>query len=176
MKILIAEDESGIADTYQRFLEGRGHQVTLTKDGMQCVKAYKQTMAKLPDKSEEYLAHHLPFDAVVLDYKMPTMDGLGAAKLILEANKHQRIIFASAYVMSTLQESVKHLHMVVELVQKPFELDELVDLIEDKHVYEELRKINVKIKKIKEFNPTHEQLIDLLHGLRGLRTKKALVR
>jgi CheY-like chemotaxis protein len=92
MKILIAEDESGIADTYQRFLEGRGHQVIMTKDGMQCVKAYKHTMAKLPDKSE-YLTNHLPFDAVVLDYKMPTMAGLEAARLILEANKHQRIIF-----------------------------------------------------------------------------------
>ena len=100
------------------------------------------------------------------------MDGLQAAKLILVANKHQRIIFASAYVKSTLEESVEHLHVVVELLEKPFDLEVLADLIEDKRVYEELKKINVKVKEIKD--PNIEQLRNLLHGLKKTQSKTPL--
>jgi CheY-like chemotaxis protein len=171
LKILIAEDEPGIAETYQKILEHRGHIVKTTSDGSQCLRAYEDAVAELPTDNEDYLAKHPPFDTVLLDYRMPVMDGLECAKRIIVINKHQRIIFASAYVLSTLKESVKNLHMVTELVQKPIELDDLADLIEDKHVYEELKKINVKINEIKEFNPTHEQLVDLLHGLIKVRTR-----
>jgi CheY-like chemotaxis protein len=172
MKILIAEDEPGIAETYQKILEDRGHIVKMTPDGSQCLRAYEDAVAQLPKKdTEEYLANHPPFDAVVLDYRMPVMDGLECAKAILAINKHQRIIFVSAYVLSTLKESVKHLHMATELLQKPIELDDFADLIEDKRIYEELKKINVKINKIKQFNPTHQQLVDLLDGLKRLRAR-----
>jgi CheY-like chemotaxis protein len=171
LKILIAEDEPGIAETYQKILEDRGHIVKTTSDGKQCLRAYEIAMAELPNDNEEYLAKHPPFDTVLLDYRMPVMDGLECAKRIIVINKHQRIIFVSAYVMSTLKESVKQLHMVTELVEKPIDLDDLADLIEDKHVYEELKKINVKINKIKQFNPTHEQLVDLLYGLIRVRTR-----
>ena len=73
-----------------------------------------------------------PFDAVILDYRMPKKDGLEAAKEILELNPRQRIVFASAYVKETLEDSVKQLKQVVELMQKPFEADTLADTIEDK--------------------------------------------
>jgi CheY-like chemotaxis protein len=51
---------------------------------------------------------------------MPGMNGMDVAKEILEVSPHQRIIFASAYVEETLEESVKQLKQVVELMQKPF--------------------------------------------------------
>ena len=130
MNILIAEDEPSIAEQYMLVLKGRGHNVRLTLDGRKCVDVYNEALTRLPDSSEEYLACYPPFDMVLLDYRMPRMDGLEAAKLILSANPHQRIIFASAYVMSTLQESVKYLHSVVELMQKPFDLDAMVDVVE----------------------------------------------
>jgi CheY-like chemotaxis protein len=82
--------------------------------------------------------HHIysPFDAVVLDYRIPGKDGLHVAKEILELNPEQRIIFASAYVKETLEDSVKKLRTVVELMQKPFDADVLVDIIEDKEAQE----------------------------------------
>jgi CheY-like chemotaxis protein len=82
--------------------------------------------------------HHTysPFDAVVLDYRIPGKDGLHVAKEILELNPEQRIIFASAYVKETLEDSVKKLGTVVELMQKPFDADVLVDTIEDKEAQE----------------------------------------
>ena len=82
--------------------------------------------------------HHIysPFDVVILDYRIPGKDGLHVAKEILELNPEQRIIFASAYVKETLEDSVKKLGTVVELIQKPFDADVLVDTIEDKEAQE----------------------------------------
>src|SRR6185503_1135787 len=156
MKILIAEDEPGIQEVYQLSLENRGHNVTVTNNGKECTDFYAKTLASLPESSESYLTEHPPFDAVILDYRMPIMDGMDAAKFILGKNPHQRIIFASAYVLSTLKESVKQLHAIVELIQKPFELDELIDIVEDTEIFGELGKINVNIGALKDFNPTHE--------------------
>jgi response regulator RpfG family c-di-GMP phosphodiesterase len=96
------------------------------------------------------------------------MCGMQVAQHILAANPQQRIIFASAYVNEPLVESVKELKQIVELLQKPFELDTLVDVLEDKGIYEELERLNVRIKNIKSLNPTHEQVRDLLEGLRKL--------
>jgi DNA-binding NtrC family response regulator len=97
------------------------------------------------------------FDAVILDYKMPKKNGMEVAKEILNLNPHERIIFASAYVKETLVDSVKQLKKVVELMQKPFDMQALVDTIEDKEIYNGLEKLNVNVKKIKNLEPTHEQ-------------------
>jgi len=80
------------------------------------------------------------------------------------ACRWQRIIFASAYVVETLTESVKQLGQVVELLQKPFDVDVLADMVEDSGVYEELEKINVKVKELKSLDANHRQLVDLLVG------------
>jgi CheY-like chemotaxis protein len=175
MKILVAEDETSISAVYRLALEDRGHQIVITNDGQECVNVYDEMINKLPDKSDAYLTAHPPFDAVILDYRMPRMDGMDAAKAILQKNPHQRIIFASAYVLSTLQESVKNLHTIVELLQKPFELSVLVDTVEDKEIFEALNKINVDIKALQDWNPTHEQLRDLLQALKKLHKQTPLV-
>ena len=94
--------------------------------------------------------------------------GMEVAKEILAVNPHQRIIFASAYVKETLQELIKQLHQIVELMQKPFSIDKLIDTIEDRDVCNELKKLNVDIDVIQAANPTHEQIIDLLERLRKI--------
>jgi CheY-like chemotaxis protein len=52
-------------------------------------------------------SRHLPFDAVVLDYRMPKKDGLEVAKEILKMYPEQRIIFASAYIKESLEGAIK---------------------------------------------------------------------
>jgi DNA-binding NtrC family response regulator len=99
---------------------------------------------------------------------MPGMNGMEVAKEILSVNPHQRIIFASAYVKETLQESVKQLKQIIELMQKPFSLSQLVDAIEDKEVYEELKNLNVDVKRIKAAEPAHEVVIALLERLKKI--------
>ena len=77
----------------------------------------------------------LPFDVVILDYKMPKMDGLEFAKEIFAENPHQRIVFASAYHRDTISESVEKLNRLVEVLNKPFGKQQLIDTIEDKSIY-----------------------------------------
>jgi CheY-like chemotaxis protein len=112
-----------------------------------------------------------PYDAVVLDYRMPKKDGLQVAKEILASNPSQRIIFASAYVKETLRESVKELRQVVELMQKPFLPEALVDVVEDSDAYPELKKLFVNVRKMTESdfeNPSPDQIKDILEGLKKI--------
>jgi len=40
MRILIAEDEDNIAEAYIMTLESRGHKVTVTRKGQECINEY----------------------------------------------------------------------------------------------------------------------------------------
>jgi CheY-like chemotaxis protein len=173
MKILIAEDEPDIALQYELALKDRKHDVIITHDGEQCLEAFYRELENHPPARNHRMAKP-PFDAVVLDYRMPKKDGMEVAKEILAIEPKQRILFASAYVLETLVDSVKTLQQVVELIQKPFELDPFVDLIEDKGIYAELEKLSVNANEIKDLNPTHQQVRDLLDGLKKLQKGRVL--
>ena len=71
--------------------------------------------------------------------------------------------------MIILVELLQQLNQPVELLQKPFGQDELVDTIEDKEIYSELQKLNVNIDDIKAANLRHEQLRGVLEVLRNTR-------
>jgi CheY-like chemotaxis protein len=183
MKILIAEDDSNLAEAYRDALENRNHEIVMTANGEECLNKYRNEMQYMQDsiqiangkKRKEFQSKvhrggwvNVPFDAVILDYKMPKKDGLQVAKEIFELNPRQRIIFASAYVQDTLVDSVKHLNRVVELMQKPFGLQELVDTVEDKEAYEALNKLIVNIRNIKDLNPTKDEAKNLFENLRRI--------
>ena len=182
LNILIAEDEPDIAILYKTVLEKRNHKATITTNGEDCLKAYhevSQSKRFATDQSSVRpgpmnISVNHPFDVVVLDCKMPHINGIEVAKEILAVNPHQRIIFASAYVKDTVIDSIKNLrHVMMESVQKPFKIKRLIDLIEDKMVYQELRRLNVDIDIIKAVNPTHEQVSDLLERLQKIRNTKS---
>ena len=167
MKILIAEDESDILTQYREFLEASKHDIVPTKDGDECLLAYKKEYEKwFETKNDD--GPDSPFEAVILDYQMPNKNGLEVAKEILSIVPKQRIIFASAYVEKTLRDSITNLKQIVELMQKPFPLQALVDTIEDKEIFQELEKLNVDIKNLKELDPTHAQVRDYLEALQKI--------
>ncbi|HEY7570491.1 MAG TPA: response regulator [Nitrososphaeraceae archaeon] len=173
MNILIAEDERDIALLYKEALEARKHKVTITHNGEECLKKYHDVyhnvkFGRASSQSRNRSDNDCPFEVLVLDYRMPQIDGFEVAKEILAVNSHQRIIFASAHVKETLEDSIKQLKQVVELMQKPFTIKELIDTIEDKEVYTELQKLNVDLDIVRASKPTHEQIMDLLERLRKI--------
>lgn len=176
MRILVAEDEFAISMQYQIVLGERGHEVTITNDGEACLEAYMRaylsTIEKPPATTvgTSIKKYHQPFDIVILDYKMPKKDGLETAKAILDVCPSQRVMFASAYTVQTLTEAVKSLHRVVELLQKPFDLEYFVDAVEDKELYEQLERLNVRVRELRNFDVTHSQLVDLLAGIKKLQS------
>lgn len=179
MKILVAEDEPTISRQYKLALQEKGHHVIVTGDGEECLRVYKNATeddavsTKGASNAEGLSKDRTPFDVVILDYRMPKKDGLQTAKEILQLQPGQRIIFASAYVVDTLREAAKELHQIVELLQKPFGLDYLVEIVEDTEVYMQLEKLNVRVKELKNHNLTLSQLVDLLSGVKKLQATVA---
>jgi CheY-like chemotaxis protein len=168
MKILIAEDDPRTLKPYQVALEARGHQVFATDNGEDCLQIYRRELTRYPPSDDR----PSPFDAVLLDYRMPKKDGMEVAKEILNVNADQRIIFASAYVKDTLVDSVKQLRRAVELMQKPFKIEALIDTLEDKEIYEQLKKLNVDADAFKAANATHDQITKLLEAIRRLQKNR----
>src|ERR671919_815382 len=165
MKILLAEGHEDTAVVYKLALQDKGHVVVHTTNGEDCLKVYHNEFQIVTFNSNPK-EHIQPFDAVILDYNMPRMNGLEVAKEILAVNPHQRIIFASAYLEETLIDSIRQLNQIVEMLKKPFGEQELMDAVEDKSIYSELRKLNLNIDDIKNANLRHEQLREILDILK----------
>src|ERR687889_20780 len=111
MKLLIAEDDPDIALIYKKGLDLKNYKVTIASNGEDCLKIYNEELHKITfhnnHGNQHYcgsLANNPPFDIVILDYRIPKINGLDVAKEILSINSHQRIIFASAYVKETLED------------------------------------------------------------------------
>ena len=167
MKVLIAEDEYEISQAYKIALEERGHEVMLFEDGAECFEEYKRH-----EKSKQSKKKSSSIDVVVLDYRIPKMDGMEVAKKILKINPKQRLIFASAYVKETLEDSVRQLKQPVELLQKPFEPEMLADMIEDTQVYDGLKSLITNIRGFNIDNPSREQIKELFEGLKKLQKQR----
>ena len=191
LRILIAEDDPDISNLYKKALEKRNHNVVLTASGDTCIQNYLDNLPSTATIHKPYSrvamtskidsSYHREmdyvessYDIVILDYKMPGMNGMDVAKEILAVNPRQRIIFASAYVEETLRESVKQLKLVTELMQKPFSLSRLIDTVEDKEAYEELKNLNLNVARIRDAELSHQTLMDLLERLRKIQKNGAL--
>jgi len=163
MKILIVEDEIDLLEEYKIFLESNNHDVQLETNGEDGLKTYFANFNLNSDS--------VPFDIVILDYQLSGKNGMQVASEILAKCPKQRILFASAYVEDTLKESIKTLKQIVELLQKPFGLQKLLNVIEDRTTYEELEKLNIDIKSLKELEPTHAQINTYLDIMKKLHDK-----
>jgi CheY-like chemotaxis protein len=166
MKILLSEDDKEISTLYETTFNLKGHLVTTTKDGEECLHIYSKELENVSLNTNPS-EHIQPFDVVILDYEVPKINGMEVAKEILAINPHQRIIFASGYVSDILIELVRQLNQPVELLQKPFSRDTLLDIIEDKQIYSQLQKLNINIDDIKAANLRHEQLRGILEVLKN---------
>jgi CheY-like chemotaxis protein len=164
LKVLVAEDNPDTRFYYDVLFEKYRHVLISAKDGLECLQIYHDELENIRLQTDA-MQKIQPFDAVVLDYKMPGRNGLEVAKEILAVNPHQRIIFASAYVRDTLREAVRQLKQLVELVQKPFNERQFIDILEDAEVYQELGKLGVDVNQIKMGNFRHEQLKKLLETM-----------
>lgn len=126
MKILIVEDNIQTAMQYQLALEERSHDVIVTHDGEEGCNAYSEAFKGTRSDSKS----NLPFDVVILDYRLPIKNGIQVAKKIIAKNSKQRVIFATGHLREILSGEGKELEVPLKIIEKPFELDEFVNKIE----------------------------------------------
>jgi len=124
LRILVAEDFKDLADSYRGLLETRGHEVIVTQDGVGCSTIFKQYTRKTGEIVRLY------FDVVILDQKMPFMDGIETAKEILFQNPQQKIVFITANPESVFQK-LPQLSGNVLVMKKPFTVQELLSAVEN---------------------------------------------
>lgn len=80
-KILIVDDEENIRLLYEQELRDEGYTTVSACDGKECLEKIKSEKP----------------DLVLLDIRMPNMDGLEAIGKIIELNKQTPIILNTAY-------------------------------------------------------------------------------
>ena len=163
MKILIAEDDIDLTSLYKHTMERRDHKVIVCGDGEECLNLYYEELERANSKQRYNRSKKQPFDAVILDHKMPKINGLEVAKEILAVNPNQRIIFASAFTKDTITSATNLRY--IEIMQKPFRLNKLVDILEYREIYLKLKNLKVDVDVVRALNPTHGQIKDLMNRL-----------
>ncbi len=79
--ILVVDDEENIRLLFKEELEEEGYEVDTASNGLEALEKVKAAS----------------FDVIVLDIKMPVMDGIQALNAIKNMNKDQPVILCSAY-------------------------------------------------------------------------------
>ena len=144
VRILILESHKDTAISYKNILEKRTHTITLVDNSEDCLKLYSEELQNIRISGISQTKN--PFDIVMLDFVTSKTNYIDLIKEILAINPHQRILFLfSADVRRTLVNSARQLKQVVELIQKPFDIQSLVDIVEDKYIHEELEKFKINV-------------------------------
>jgi response regulator NasT len=150
MRILIAEDESITRMGLSRILEDAGHHVVAAVDGRAAVRLARQTGP----------------DVVILDIKMPRLDGLEAAQRIYR-ERPTPIVLLTAYGDQALIDQAQGLPVMAYLI-KPIKEREL------------LATLAVVTARFAEFEWLHQQTVELKDELAARkiveRAKSALMR
>ncbi|HLJ76574.1 MAG TPA: response regulator [Acidobacteriaceae bacterium] len=111
LRVLIADDEKNIADTIR---------IILIKEGIDAVCVYGGEAAV--EKAAEWKP-----DILLVDYAMPDLDGLEAAKRICERHAACRVLVLSALAeIHDLREEMLRCERPYEVLVKPIHPTELV--------------------------------------------------
>jgi len=112
--VLIVDDELFIVELYRDILQLRGHRIVGTAfDGEEALRKYSSSVEKP--------------DVVIMDHRMPIMNGIEATKEIVKLNPKQKVIFVSADV---LVEKEAREAGAIDFLSKPFRMDDLIEKIE----------------------------------------------
>ena len=112
MKLLVVEDEIGIANFLKQGLEEEGYEVLVANDGQSGL---------------EIAISHKP-DLILLDWMLPKLSGLKVCESFRKVNTTTPIIFLTA--KDTVQETIEGLKAGAnDYIKKPFSFDELLERI-----------------------------------------------
>lgn len=108
-KILVVDDDQGIRNTLKDILEFEGYQIEEAADGMECLVKVKQGS----------------YDVIIMDIKMPKLDGMEAIERIQILNPDIPVVMISGHGnIDTAVEAVKK--GAFDFIQKPPDLNRLL--------------------------------------------------
>ena len=113
-KILVVDDEESMRITLAAILEDEGHEVVTASTGEEAVE----------------LCSRNKFGVVLLDVRMPGIDGVEAFRQIRRHQEGVRVIMMSAFSTEELKEAALD-DGAIAFLPKPLNLDKAVDLIRE---------------------------------------------
>jgi two-component system response regulator HydG len=113
-RILDVDDERNMRTTLADILADEGFEVSTAESGEKAVKICK----------------HQLFDAVLMDVRMPGIDGIEAFRRIRRQGHKARVIMMSAYSVEHLIEETLE-EGVVAFLRKPLDAAQLLELLDD---------------------------------------------
>ncbi|MBM4464604.1 MAG: response regulator [Chloroflexi bacterium] len=111
--ILIVDDDGGMCETLSDIIEERGYCTTIALDGHEALEKVKE----------------MDFDVILMDIKMPGMDGVEAFKQIKRIQPETAVVMMTAYaVEDRIREALRE--GAYGVLYKPFDMERMLDLIE----------------------------------------------
>ncbi len=112
-RILVVDDEEALRTVLAAELEGEGYQVTSAADGQEAIN----------------ILGSLAFDLILLDIKMPNVDGFEVLKYAKERHPSTKIIMLTGF--ADLKNAIESKKLGAEdFVSKPYDLVDLLTTVE----------------------------------------------
>jgi DNA-binding NtrC family response regulator len=112
IKVLIAEDEEMLGGVLEQFLTGKGHQVTVTRDGRAALEAIKRD----------------DFDVALLDIVMPELDGLEVLRQLSDEPSPPQVIIITGN--GTIETAITAIRLgAYDYISKPYRMAEIDVLV-----------------------------------------------
>jgi two-component system response regulator PilR (NtrC family) len=130
-KILVADDEQSMREFLDIMLKKEGYKVSLASNGEEVVKLIEKDI----------------FDLVLMDIRMPRLDGISALKKIKATSPETIVIMITAYASAdTAIKAMKE--GAYDYITKPFKVDEIKLIIKNALEKKNLQKENILLKQV----------------------------
>jgi len=155
IQILLAEDDEGLREILQEYLNKPGRVIRSLKDGLEAIDALKGAF----------------FDLVITDLMMPGADGIQILREVKRSHPESIVIIMTGYAsLDTAIEAIRG--GAYDYIPKPFRLDELevvignacekINLVrENRHLLQRLKETMAELEELRRTWEKHfTQLVD----------------
>jgi CheY-like chemotaxis protein len=114
LRILIVDDDAGMAETLGDILEAKGYEVEIASGGLQALA----------------LVQARQHDVIFLDIKMPQMNGVEVLRRVRVMRPETVVVMMTAYALPELMAEAERLGALA-ILSKPLPLDRIIQFLEE---------------------------------------------